>query len=159
MPPWLGPVLQVLGFLVSIAAFLVSLRAFKRGGPLTEMQTRLAALELAEKKTVQAAMLRAAIRATLFEAGLHSHRIALENEGGAPATDVDIEFLDEKGKTLLPSGEREDKLPVRRLDPQRRVTLLVALASGRWPPFKIAVSWTDPDGTRQRVEDTLYLTE
>jgi hypothetical protein len=159
MPPWLGPALQVLGFLVSVTALGLSWRAFRRSGRLTDLQTRLATLELAEKKTVQASMARADVRAVLFEAGVHSHRIALENVGGATATAVDIEFLDEKGKTLLPSGEREDKLPIPRLDSQRRVTLLVALASGRWPPFKVAVSWTDPDGSPQRVEDTLYLTE
>jgi hypothetical protein len=159
MPPWLGPGLQVLGFLVSVTALALSWRAFRRSGRLTDLQTRLAMLELAEKKGVQALLARADVRAALFDVGMHSHRISLENVGGATASAVDIEFLDEKGKTLLPAGEREDKLPIPRLDSQRRVTLLVALASGRWPPFKIAVRWTDPDGTHQRVEDTLYLTE
>jgi hypothetical protein len=159
MPPWLGPGLQILGFVVSVTALGLSWRAFRRSGRLTDLQTRLATLELAEKKSAQVSQSRAEIRATLFEAGIHSHRIALENEGGAAASAVDIEFLDEKGKTLLPSGEREDKLPVPHIGPTRRVTLLVALAMGRYPPFEIAVSWTDPDGTRRRVEDTLYLLE
>ena len=159
MPPWLGPVLHVFSFLVSVTALALSWRAFRRTGRLTDLQTRLATLDLAEKKGVQALLARADVRAVLFDVGMHSHRIALENIGGATATDVDIEFLDEKGKTLLPSGEREDKLPIPRLDSQRRVTLLVALASGRWPPFKVAVRWSDPDGSAQRVEDALYLTE
>jgi len=159
MPPWLGLGLQILGFLVSVTALALSWRAFRRSGRLTDLQTRLATLELAEKKNAQVSQSRAEIRATLFEAGPYSHRIALENEGGAPATDVDIEFLDEKGKTLLPSGEREDKLPVPHIGSTRRVTLLVALVMGRYPPFEIAVSWTDPDGTKRRIEDTLYLME
>ena len=155
MPVWLG----ILGFVVSVIALVVSIRAFQRVGPLTEMQTRLAALELAERKGAQVARTKAEVRATIVALGQHAHRVLLENIGGAPAVDVDIEFLDEKGQALLPQGEREDKLPIPRLDPQRRVTLIAALAMGRYPPFKVAVSWTDPDGTRQRVEDTLYLDE
>ena len=42
------------------------------------------------------------------------------------------------------------------LEPGESVSLVIVLAEGKWPPFKIAMSWKDSDGTPQRQADILY---
>jgi hypothetical protein len=157
MPPWVGSVLAVLRDprTISLAALALSWWSFRRTSRLTALQTRIADLELKNPERIEASRTRADIRATLYGSIHSSHRIALENVGAAPAFGVDIEFLDEKGSPL-PESEREEKLPISQLDAGPPVTLLAALASGRWPPFKIALSWSDPDGTPHRKETILY---
>ncbi len=158
MPPWVEGVMAVLGDprLISLAAVGLSLWSLMRSRHLTSLQTRLAALELKNKERAEASREKANIRARLFGAG-SSHRIEISNQqGAAPATAVDIEFLDQDDDSLLPQGERKDKLPIPHLEPGESVNLVVALAMGRWPPFKIALKWIDPDGTPQRREDILY---
>jgi len=92
----------------------------------------------------------------LYASG-NSHRVELSNKGDATAADVDIQFLDQDEDSLLPEGERKDKLPIPELEPGESVTLVVALTMGHWPPFKIALSWKDhPGGTPRRREDILY---
>ncbi len=158
MPPWVESVLAVLGDprLISLAAVGLSLWSLMRSRALTALQTRLAALELANRERAEASREKADIRARLYSAGQHSHRIELSNKGAATASEVDMAFLDQDEGALFPQGERKDKLPIPHLEPGESVTLVVALAMGRWPPFKIALSWKDPDGTPQRREDILY---
>jgi hypothetical protein len=153
MPPWVSFVISVLGILISLGALIVSWKALKHTSPLTELQKRLAYLELRDRQRNEVARAQADIRAEL---GVEANRIFLLNVGPAPAFRVDIEFLDEKGRGLLPEGEREEKLPVPRLDPGDSVALLAAFASGRWPPFEVALSWRDPDDTAQRRKVRLY---
>ena len=158
MPPWVESALGVLGDprLISLAALVVAWWSLRRSGPLTAFQTRLAVLELKNKERAEASREKADVRARLYAAGQHSHGVELSNKGVATASDVDIEFLDQDEDSLLPEGERQDKLPIPHLDPGEPVTLVVALAMGRWPPFKIALSWKDPDSTSHRREDVLY---
>jgi hypothetical protein len=128
-----------------------------RTGPLTALQTQLATFQLKDREHIEAARTRADVRARLSPSGHHSYRIDLSNQqGAAPATEVDIEFLDVKEDALLPDGERKDKLPIPHLEPGESVKLVVFLGE-RWPPFKFALSWKDPDGTPRRREDILYL--
>jgi hypothetical protein len=158
MPLWVESVLAVLGDprLISLVALGLSLWSLMRTRSLTSLQTQLAAFQLKDRERIEAARTKGDIRVRLFGAG-SSHRIELSNQVGAgPASDVDIEFLDQEEDSLLPQGERKDNLPVPRLEPGESITLMVVLAMGRWPPFKIALSWKDPDGTPQRREAILY---
>lgn len=79
-----------------------------RSRQLTAIQIRLAALELKNKERAEAAREKADIRARLSVGCQHSHRIELANQGGATASDVDIEFLDRREDSLFPEGERKD---------------------------------------------------
>jgi len=158
MNPWVGSGLAVLSDprFISLAALVLSWWSFRRSGRLTDLQTRIAGLELKNRASAEAAQARAYVQATLYGTGQYAHRISLANAGAAPAFVVDIEFLDQKGTGVLPQGEREQKLPIPQIDPGQSVNLLAGLSSDRWPPFKIALSWKDPDGTPQRKETTLY---
>ena len=162
MPPWVGSILAVLSDarVISLAALLMALLSYRRTSRLTALQTRKIELELEEKERekdrLEAAQDRADIRARIYDRGQHSHRIEIENASAAIAYEVDIEFLDEKAAGILPQGEREEKLPISRIDPGTTVSLLAALAAGRWPPFNIALTWRDPEGTERRKETMLY---
>src|ERR1051326_6231799 len=151
MPTWLAVVLQVLGFILSAAAFAVSLSAYRRSSRLTDLQTRIATLELANKKRSVEAQARADVAASIIPTGHFAHRLIIENRGVATAADVEIEVTGD-GEGIFPAGERERHLPISELVGGDHVSILVALASGRWPPFDIVLTWTDPDGTTQRKE-------
>ena len=143
--------------LISLAALVLSWLAFRRSGRLTDLQTRKVEADLKDRERLEAAEEKADIRARLSRSGPSSHRIDLSNQPGAgPATEVDIEFLEVKEELLLPEGERKDKLPIPHLEPGESVKLVVFLGE-KWPPFKIALKWKDPDGTPQRREDIVYL--
>ncbi|HEY6091814.1 MAG TPA: hypothetical protein VIV83_07475 [Gemmatimonadales bacterium] len=137
MPAWLDVLLKVGGFLLSVVAVVVSLRAFRRSKPLTEMQTRLAALELAAKKRAQVSESKADVRASIYSAGQFAHRLLIENRSpSAMAANVNIEFVNPVDETMFPADERERHLPIAELPADDHVQMLVALASGRWPPFE-----------------------
>jgi hypothetical protein len=157
MPSWLDIGLKLFTVVLSVAAFAISVRAFKRAGPLTDLQTRIATLELAAKKRAQDSLSKADIRASLYPAGQYSHHLIIENKGGATAVNVNIEFLNPEHETIFPEGERERNLPIAALEAGQHVPILAALASGRWPPFDIALTWGDPDGSEQRKVGKLRL--
>ena len=159
MPPWVESVLAVLGDprFISLVALGLSVWSLIRTRQLTALQTQLAAFQLKDREHVEAARTKADVRARLSPSGRNAHRIDLSNQqGAAPATEVDIEFLEVEEDALLPEGERRDKLPIPHLEPGESVKLVVFLGE-KWPPFKFALSWKDPDGTPRRREDILYL--
>src|SRR5258708_1382351 len=146
MPPWAESVLTVLGDarVISLAALVLALLSFRRSSRLTDLQTRIADLELKNKERAEASREKADIRARLYNTGQYSHRLEVSNRGGATADAVDIEFLDLEEDSLLPQGERRDKLPIPHLEPDESATLVVALAIHRCPPFKHPPSWNSP---------------
>jgi hypothetical protein len=157
MPAWLGPVLQILGFILGLAAFVVSFRAFKRSGPLTDLQTRLATLELTAKKRAAVSLSQADVRVSISQPGQHSYRLVFENRGAGTASNVNIAFQHPDHEQMFPHGIRADNLPIAELGSNDSVTMLIALASGRYPPFDCTVTWTDPDGTERRKVGKLRL--
>ncbi|HEV8508878.1 MAG TPA: hypothetical protein VGQ48_00340 [Gemmatimonadales bacterium] len=158
MPSWLDVLLKVAGFLLSVAALVISMRAFRRSTPLTQMQTRLAALELEAKTRAQVAQSKADVRASIHRTGQYSYDLVIENKNpAATATNVNIEFVNPEDETIFPQGERDRHLPVAELPGGDYVRIIAALASGRWPPFDVVLTWTDPDGTEQHKETKLRL--
>ena len=152
MPPWLMILLAILGFLLSVAAFIVSLLAFKRAGPLTTLQTRIATLELAGRKRAEASLARADVRVALHETGPYAHRLVIDNRGPGTAFNVDLSFKDPDHDNIFPQGVRKENLPIAELGAGEHVSMVAALVMERYPPFDATLIWTDPDGTEQRKE-------
>jgi hypothetical protein len=145
--------LEILGDarFIAVLALGVSAYALVRTLPLQKIQQRLAGLDLEDREQSLLARQRADIRA---DAQIHADRIYITNAGEGTATDVNIQFLDKPDP--LAQNEREEKLPIEVLRPEESCSLIAGFAFGRVPPFKVALTWTDADGTRRHREQVLY---
>ncbi len=147
----MGLILSVVTVVISLLALVISLYALIKMRPLQKLQERIAQFELEQRLEAKAAGRRADIRA---EISCASDRLWITNHGQGTAENVNIRFLDKEDP--VNQSEREEKLPAPILRAGDSVTLIAACAGGRAPPFKVVLTWNDPDGTPRSYEQVLY---
>ncbi len=119
----------------------------------TSLERKIGEFQLKHLEAVEEASKRADLEVTLEDRGT-GHRIVITNNGGAPALDVNLIF-DTPGKTS-PLADSENALHLKTLGSGKSRPFLAALASGRWPPFNYTLTWKDPSGEEQRIQDELF---
>ena len=149
----MGLILNIVALVISGGALAVSIYVLHRTRPLQKLQERIAKLDLDQRLEAKAAGRRADIRA---EIDCASRRLLITNDGQATAENVNIRFLDKEDPIVNP--EREEKLQLLILRGGDAVALIASWAGDRWPPFKVALTWNDPDGTPQSDKQGLYGT-
>ena len=118
------------------------------------LERKIGEFQLKHLEAVEDASKRADLEVTLEDRG-RGHRITITNRGGVPASDVNLIF-DTPGKSS-PLVDSENALPLKTLGPGKSRPFLAALASGRWPPFNYVLTWRDPSGEEQQIEDELFV--
>ena len=114
-------------------------------------------MELAAKERAQVSASKADVRASIYPGGSYSHHLLIENRGAATATNVNIEFVNPEHESIFPEGERDRHLPIDELGGNDHVQMIASLVMGRYPPFDVILTWTDPDGTPQQRATKLRL--
>jgi hypothetical protein len=143
--------MDVLTILVALGALGLSIYTYRQTLPLQRLHQQLAERDLEDREQALLAQQRADIRA---DVQIHADRIYITNVGEGTATDVDMQFLDKQDP--LAQGEREDKLPIEVLRPGDSCSLLAGFTFELAPPFRVALTWTDANGTRRHREQVLY---
>jgi hypothetical protein len=139
-------VLSSLAILTSLIAIVRQSSFSARQIALEEEQARLAQLQREMLEAEASAAARAQIDLDIY-AGSRDGRFTISNVGGAPASDVNVRWLDNRPQ--FPGQEEERKLPVKVLRPGKSVELIVAFSMGSPSDFHVEASWKDPDGTQQ----------
>ena len=120
--------------LFSGIAIIISLRAHRKQAPLLDRE--MAEYERTAQQRVQATL----------SVALLGNTIVITNHGPAEARYVNLIFLD--GRSPLPQGEAEEKLPTPVLQPTGTLTLIAATSHDCHPPFPVLLSWRDGTGDR-----------
>lgn len=85
-------------------------------------------------------------------------RFVLRNMGGAPARDVHFDIDPQTGKNSpLVSSEVEAKIPIEVLEPEEECELAAVVTTGTGIEFNARLSWSDPDGSDQRIQVLLAV--
>lgn len=93
----------------------------------------------------------------VFLSGVGGDRhFTVENEGPAPARDVELTIESEGGKNPpVLESELEKQFPIAELSVGEQRSIQAIITTGTGIHFKAVVSWQNPDGSRREVSTRL----
>ena len=93
----------------------------------------------------------------VFLSGVGGDRhFTVENEGPAPARDVDLKIESEGGKNPpVLESELDKRFPVAELAVGEQRSIQAIITTGTGIHFNAVVSWENPDGSRREVSTRL----
>lgn len=93
----------------------------------------------------------------IFLSGAGGDRhFTVENEGPAPARNVELMIESESGKNLpVRQSELDKKFPIEELAAGEQRSVHAIITTGTGIHFKAVVSWQNPDGSRREVDTRL----
>ncbi len=142
--PWtLG--VAVVGLGVSVVALLLSWRSDRRSFTIQQRQLELERARRAEELRAQGEAERASrqadVRCRITFHTAHSEQLLIWNTGGASAYDVTV-FATEPELPFV-ENDRDEKLPIPRLDPGDEQWLMLAFSMGKPRVADVTLQWRD----------------